>query len=568
MAITSITIENFKGIGDKAVTIPLRPITLLFGKNSAGKSTVLQAMRYLREIYESLKIEEPLPEMRDREKNEDMELEPRLRKIYKLHDRLKAAHFLYLDDPSNYSKISSSVQKIISEDISNISQTDPLDFESLRGEALKFLQTVEDDIDDWVDDWIDDWVDKKGVSDLDHLTKLGDFHSLVHCQDLSRKIRIRLEFDIKSEQLENLNDILNLAMKSMKGTNPESAWIEMITGWDKKHQKVYLDSYTYALNGEEWICLTMNRSRQDEAEWNHEGQFINLDIYSKNFGLSEWMKDLSWLLGTNNSEGKKFGLNESKVKNIRPWLKQCVFEDRSKGILKNLHNIVLGALKDIRYLGPVRGVPRRTGDSSDGSEDPKGLWAWRDLKQDPQLLKKTNHYIKKLALGYSIRQPKDDDHEVQLYDETHKIYLHPLDVGFGISQVIPVMVGVLDDTSHIFAVEQPELHVHPALQVALGDLFIDGIKNSNRTLLIETHSEHLMLRLLRRVRETTRRSRRRQTTDLEQTAHELTPNDLSVVYVRPTPAGVKFTPLTVTNDGDFDAPWPEGFFEERDSELF
>ena len=45
MAIISITIENFKCIGD-AVTIPIRPITLLFGKNSSGKSTVLHALRY------------------------------------------------------------------------------------------------------------------------------------------------------------------------------------------------------------------------------------------------------------------------------------------------------------------------------------------------------------------------------------------------------------------------------------------------------------------------------------------------------------------------------------------
>ena len=43
--ITSITIENFKCIGD-AITIPIRPITLLFGKNSSGKSTVLQALQY------------------------------------------------------------------------------------------------------------------------------------------------------------------------------------------------------------------------------------------------------------------------------------------------------------------------------------------------------------------------------------------------------------------------------------------------------------------------------------------------------------------------------------------
>ena len=50
--LTSITIENFKGIGD-AVTIPIRPITLLFGKNSSGKSTVLQALQYMVEVYQS-----------------------------------------------------------------------------------------------------------------------------------------------------------------------------------------------------------------------------------------------------------------------------------------------------------------------------------------------------------------------------------------------------------------------------------------------------------------------------------------------------------------------------------
>ena len=89
--------------------------------------------------------------------------------------------------------------------------------------------------------------------------------------------------------------------------------------------------------------------------------------------------------------------------------------------------------------------------------------------------------------------------------------------------------------------------------------FLDR-KNANRTMLIETHSEHLLLRLLRRVHETS--------STLVKTSYKLTSDDLSVVYVQPTPAGVKFTPLTVTDDGDFGEPWPEGFFEERDSELF
>ena len=53
--------------------------------------------------------------------------------------------------------------------------------------------------------------------------------------------------------------------------------------------------------------------------------------------------------------------------------------------------------------------------------------------------------------------------------------------------------GALDSSSITFAVEQPELHVHPAVQVALGDLFIDAIKlRDHRTMLIETHSRALV----------------------------------------------------------------------------
>ena len=118
----------------------------------------------------------------------------------------------------------------------------------------------------------------------------------------------------------------------------------------------------------------------------------------------------------------------------------------------------------------------------------------------------------------------------------------PLDVGFGISQVIPVVVGALDDSHDIFAVEQPELHVHPAVQVALGDVFIDGIKNSNRTMLIETHSEHFAVAIACGVCVKQPVVGRYQTNDSEKTYHELTPNDLFCgYYVRPTSAGVKFT---------------------------
>ena len=287
MAITSITIENFKGIGDKAVTIPIRPITLLFGKNSAGKSTVLQAMRYLREICDGLKMEEKLQKMREKNNSED----PKLQKMYELRDMLQAAHFLYLGSPNfNYSKIPKSVQTRGLENISNISDDDLYKFNSLRDEALKSIQKIAAIFNSKDDERFqaegEAW--ERGEIYPGRFTDLGGFPTLVHRHELDRKIRIRLEFDIKSERVEFLNGILSLAMKPEGVTNPKAAWIEMVTGWDEKHQKVYFDSYKYALNGEEWICLTpMNRSMQDEAEWNYEGQFIDLNIYSKNFGLSD-----------------------------------------------------------------------------------------------------------------------------------------------------------------------------------------------------------------------------------------------------------------------------------------
>ena len=51
MTITAITIENFKGIKEP-VRVELKPITLLFGPNSAGKSTIVQALHYALEIFE------------------------------------------------------------------------------------------------------------------------------------------------------------------------------------------------------------------------------------------------------------------------------------------------------------------------------------------------------------------------------------------------------------------------------------------------------------------------------------------------------------------------------------
>jgi Uncharacterized conserved protein len=155
---------------------------------------------------------------------------------------------------------------------------------------------------------------------------------------------------------------------------------------------------------------------------------------------------------------------------------------------------------------------------------------------------------------------------IQLHDEVSDIDVDPSDIGVGVSQVLPVVVGALDTGSsespcRIFAVEQPELHIHPAVQVALGDVFIDAVNGTERTMLIETHSEHLLLRLLRRVRESADGT-------IAPSAPPLAPDMLSIVYVKPKQGGTEIIPLPITEEGEFTQHWPDGFFEERAEELF
>ena len=150
---------------------------------------------------------------------------------------------------------------------------------------------------------------------------------------------------------------------------------------------------------------------------------------------------------------------------------------------------------------------------------------------------------------------------LQLVAAGSELPVRTSDIGVGISQLLPVVVAALDpDRPGITAIEQPELHAHPKLQVELGDLFAHAA-DDHRVFLLENHSEHLMLRLLRRIEET-------HNGELPEGKPALRPDQVSVVYLDQVDGEVQATRLRIDETGEFIDRWPHGFFEERADELF
>jgi hypothetical protein len=137
----------------------------------------------------------------------------------------------------------------------------------------------------------------------------------------------------------------------------------------------------------------------------------------------------------------------------------------------------------------------------------------------------------------------------------------PSNLGVGFSQMVPFVSSALSSENRLIAIEQPELHVHPALQTELADLFIQSAKERGNRFLIETHSEHLILRMLRRIRETKRNK-------LPEGKASLRTEDISILYVSPEEQGSQVLVMNVNEHGKLTNNWPEGFFEERLAELF
>jgi len=262
---------------------------------------------------------------------------------------------------------------------------------------------------------------------------------------------------------------------------------------------------------------------------------------------------------------------------LEPPEKFYRFSDRTLARYQNADFLVDFALetesllKNFYYLGPLREHPWRVYQwSGDTPIDvgqrgeyciPAILAAShqnRRLNRGPKRpLQRFDEFIAKwlkdlgMIADFSVKPVAEGrkEYEVLIRVNARSPEVALTDVGFGVSQVLPALVQAFyAPKNSIIWMEQPEIHLHPSVQSSLADAFISAIrarengKDRNVQLVIESHSEHLLTRIQRRVAEGV-----------------IKPDDVAVYFVSQGAAGAKIETLEVDLFGEI-SNWPPDFF--------
>ena len=146
--------------------------------------------------------------------------------------------------------------------------------------------------------------------------------------------------------------------------------------------------------------------------------------------------------------------------------------------------------------------------------------------------------------------PNRKDYEVRVRKTKDSPEVLITDVGFGVSQILPVLVlCYYVPKGSIIVLEQPEIHLHPFVQSALADVLIDVVKNREVQVIVESHSEHLVRRLQRRIAE-----------------NVIQPDDIALYFCQIEDGASQIEQLNVDLFGNV-SNWPKDFFGDEMGDL-
>lgn len=210
----------------------------------------------------------------------------------------------------------------------------------------------------------------------------------------------------------------------------------------------------------------------------------------------------------------------------------------------------------LHYLGPLREIPRRIYTWAGERPVDVGLRGERAIQAllSANLNNSVFKGLQELGLVefFDVRPLAEGEilYEVRLrrHMTGHEVLLP--DVGFGISQVLPVLVQCLYAPEHSTVIlEHPDLHLHPSAQAGLADFLVEVMKQRKLQLIVESHSEHLLRRLQRRAAE-----------------EALHPDEVALYFCDIENGISRLEELHLDVFGRI-SNWPDGFFGDMDGDI-
>ncbi len=257
-----------------------------------------------------------------------------------------------------------------------------------------------------------------------------------------------------------------------------------------------------------------------------------------------WARTMEW-------DGKEYPVPDSPLENgllLDDFVGQNEIQAEAERVLRSSV-----------WLGPMRGpLPEMPSHDDQPQREQmigaSGAGVVTLLAKDEALFNLVSDWLREHA-GFSLRWEKNLDlwRLKVVRGDVRSVSITR--VGAGVHQLLPVLTLAIrrqlqdGNMPYLDVVQQPELHLHDALQPVLGDLFIDCALKEKGTTVVETHAEGLLLRVRRRIAE-----------------GRLSPKLVALYYVDDSRNGSELRRINLLDNGEVDY-WPEGVFLESLEEV-
>ena len=258
---------------------------------------------------------------------------------------------------------------------------------------------------------------------------------------------------------------------------------------------------------------------------------------------------------------KFYGIRFKKYKDPRKYLEylgahpSLLFANMVAG------NLIENIFTNIRHVGPSREDPERLYPATGASPSEVGRWGEGSvniLLLEREIRDTVRSWLKnfEISLDFDLEElsgktgGSTNAYRIMLIDPNTKTEVNLVDVGFGASQILPIIVeGFNAPKNALLMIEEPEIHLHPRAQGTMGDLLVDIANFNEKKLIIETHCDLLIRRVCKNILQ-----------------GNIDHTDVIIYYFDPTERGTEIKTITINKNGQFEN-FPKGFFEESFEEA-